>query len=249
MDNGYTGPEATELLTTPPRITKFNNRVIYADFSYLNITNISSEIGRLSGSRVFQKFYLDHNSLTTIPAEIGQISSLRTLRLDTNQITSLPDIFSTLNQPYFSISLASNQLSVLPPSLWAKKPGYASVSYNKICNPTPSQIAWFGGQFYYDLSRQSCGSSLEQDKITSFCISYSPNPFSSSMTISYTLPERANVSISVYSIQGLLIKTLVSGSRPAGSYSVQFGDVKTGAYVSRAVVGSKTYTQKLLVVR
>lgn len=47
-----------------------------------------------------------------------------------------------------------------------------------------------------------------------------PNPFNPSTTIEYSLPQRADVNISVYNILGQNIRTLVDETMPAGKYSV-----------------------------
>ena len=45
-----------------------------------------------------------------------------------------------------------------------------------------------------------------------------PNPFNPSTTIRYALPERAQVDLAVYDIQGRLIRNLASGFREAGQH-------------------------------
>jgi len=47
----------------------------------------------------------------------------------------------------------------------------------------------------------------------------SPNPFSSSLGISYNLPETAQVKLSVYDLSGRLVKNLESGSVPSGEHT------------------------------
>ena len=49
-----------------------------------------------------------------------------------------------------------------------------------------------------------------------------PNPFKPSTTISYSLPELAEVTIKVYNIHGQLVSTLVNGTKSAGQHNVQF---------------------------
>ena len=62
-------------------------------------------------------------------------------------------------------------------------------------------------------------SSTSHLKIFSLSQNY-PNPFNAETTITYELPMRGKVNLSVYNINGQKIRTLVDGKRNAGSYSV-----------------------------
>lgn len=60
-----------------------------------------------------------------------------------------------------------------------------------------------------------------------------PNPFNPSTTISYALPEATEVTLSVYSSLGELIKVLDSGSKPAGNHKLEFdaSELPSGVYL------------------
>ncbi len=63
-----------------------------------------------------------------------------------------------------------------------------------------------------------------------------PNPFNPSTTISYQLAEDAQISIKVHNIRGQVVKELVSGTREAGTYSVQWnGEDDRGQKVSSGI--------------
>jgi hypothetical protein len=83
-----------------------------------------------------------------------------------------------------------------------------------------------------------------------------PNPFSPSTAISFSLLAGAEVDLSVYNIQGRLIRTLVEDARPAGDYEVfwdgtdEYGtDVAAGVYLYRLRVGEAEETRKMILVR
>ncbi len=59
-----------------------------------------------------------------------------------------------------------------------------------------------------------------------------PNPFNPSTTISYSLPERADVTISIYNVLGQTIATLVSEEQEAGQHSILWnaGNMASGIY-------------------
>jgi hypothetical protein len=56
----------------------------------------------------------------------------------------------------------------------------------------------------------------EEESISQPVLSISPNPFSSSLSISYNLPEPAQIELSVYDLTGRLVEDLVSSSISAG---------------------------------
>ena len=60
-----------------------------------------------------------------------------------------------------------------------------------------------------------------------------PNPFNPSTAIKFAVPAKSNVVINLYNTLGQQVKTLVSGSHEAGTYTVNFdaADFSTGVYV------------------
>lgn len=55
-----------------------------------------------------------------------------------------------------------------------------------------------------------------------FMVQNHPNPFTSSTTISYSLPEQSRVVMAVYDIRGDLVKVLEENRKPAGDYFVRW---------------------------
>ena len=49
-----------------------------------------------------------------------------------------------------------------------------------------------------------------------------PNPFSSLIKINYTLKEQTNLKLSIYDLNGKLMKTLEDQQKPAGIYSKEW---------------------------
>ena len=78
-----------------------------------------------------------------------------------------------------------------------------------------------------------------------------PNPFNPVTTITYDLPEARNVSLTIYTITGQKVATLVSGFKEAGHYQVTWNGsgLATGIYLYRLEAGSFTKTRKALIVR
>ncbi len=82
-----------------------------------------------------------------------------------------------------------------------------------------------------------------------------PNPFNPTTTIEYSLPEKADVTISIYTAIGELVTTLVNGSVEAGYQKVTFNaaSLTSGTYIYqiKAVGSEKTFvnTKKMILIK
>jgi hypothetical protein len=78
-----------------------------------------------------------------------------------------------------------------------------------------------------------------------------PNPFNPVTVISYSLPERASVQLSVYDILGREIAALVRKEQPAGVYAVKWdaANFSSGVYYYRIQAGGFSEIKKLLLTR
>jgi internalin A len=86
------------------------DRQVYLNLSYHALTSIPAEISQLTH---LQDLYLNSNQLTNLPAEIGQLTNLQNLYLDRNQLTNLPvEIVQLTNLQ--NLYLDYNQLTNLP---------------------------------------------------------------------------------------------------------------------------------------
>jgi hypothetical protein len=76
------------------------------------------------------------------------------------------------------------------------------------------------------------------------CQNY-PNPFNPSTTISYILPEKSSVEVTIFDIQGIVIKSFIFSAQSAGSQSVvwngtnsQGSTMSSGIYIFRVKASS-----------
>ncbi len=97
-------------------------------------------------------------------------------------------------------------------------------------------------------------SNEEIDKDSPFTLSLSsnyPNPFNPSTTIKYTLDKKLDIQLSVYSMSGQLITTLVEGNQAAGEYSVVFdaSGLASGNYIYRLEAGNKVLTRSMTLIK
>ena len=83
-----------------------------------------------------------------------------------------------------------------------------------------------------------------------------PNPFNPSTTIEFSVAEPSFVNLSVFDASGRLVKTLVSESKAADSYSVSWDgtndsgvSVSAGMYLYKVDAGSFVETKKMLLVK
>ncbi|MBC8414870.1 MAG: T9SS type A sorting domain-containing protein [Candidatus Cloacimonetes bacterium] len=87
-------------------------------------------------------------------------------------------------------------------------------------------------------------------------VSNYPNPFNPVTNIAYSLPEDSQISISIYNIKGQKVKTLVTGTQPAGSYNVSWEgkdesgkDVTSGIYFYKLKTKNNEITRKMLLLK
>lgn len=83
-----------------------------------------------------------------------------------------------------------------------------------------------------------------------------PNPFNPSTVIRYQLPASSRVEISIYSLHGQKVRTLLAAEKPAGFYEIDWDgrddrgkSVATGVYFYRLLTDGFVETKKLLVLR
>lgn len=83
-----------------------------------------------------------------------------------------------------------------------------------------------------------------------------PNPFNPSTTIGFDLPSRLPVRLTIHSVDGALVRTLVNEVREAGTQSVIWDGrnnagqtVASGAYFYRISAGSERSSHKMLLMK
>lgn len=91
---------------------------------------------------------------------------------------------------------------------------------------------------------------------SALALSCHPNPFGPRTTVSYFLPEQAEVELAVYDVSGRLVAALESGHRAAGEHTVRWDGANargrpaaTGIYFVRLTTGTDTRSIKTALLR
>ena len=83
-----------------------------------------------------------------------------------------------------------------------------------------------------------------------------PNPFNPETTISYSTKGDAPVAIEIYNVKGQLVKTLLDGSKAAGTHQLKWNGTDTlnrpvanGVYYFKMIAGRYSSTKKMILMR
>ena len=130
-------------------------------------------------------------------------------------------------------------------------------SYQWIELPTTFQEGYISAQTD-QLGIYKLGEAINSLQITKIIGNY-PNPFNPETKINFDIAAVDNnkqVKINVYNIKGQLVKTLLNENLACGSFSVTWNGknnsnrpVSTGVYFFRMQINSKSYSQKMLLLK
>lgn len=78
-----------------------------------------------------------------------------------------------------------------------------------------------------------------------------PNPFNPATQIAYTLPASSEVRLTVFTVTGQEVETLVDATQAAGSYEVNFdaSELASGLYLYRLETGQYTETRLMSLIK
>ena len=83
-----------------------------------------------------------------------------------------------------------------------------------------------------------------------------PNPFNPTTTISYTLPRKMHVNLSIFNVEGKLVKTLLDVAQEEGFRKISWdgkatngSPVSSGVYFYRLKAGKKVLTKKMVMLK
>ena len=110
---------------------------------------------------------------------------------------------------------------------------------------------------YFGQPATAVAEEFAADRPTAFVLSQNyPNPFNSSTAIAFDLPHQEAVELSVYTIAGQQVATLIRGVRTAGHYRITWDGrndagvaLASGVYLYRLRIGAQEETRKMLLLR
>jgi len=92
--------------------------------------------------------------------------------------------------------------------------------------------------------------------VTSYRLSNYPNPFNASTTLSYTLPQAQHVRLTIVTIDGQTLQTLVDEKKSSGTHTISWNsrntagrELPSGVYLASLRTETELVTQKLLLVK
>ena len=76
-----------------------------------------------------------------------------------------------------------------------------------------------------------------------------PNPFSTSTTIEYTIPNDGNIKLEIFDILGEKISTLLNDNLSSGFYQTSFmsDNISSGIYIYKLTYNNMTLTKKMII--
>ena len=121
-----------------------------------------------------------------------------------------------------------------------------------------------GTSYHYRVAVEKADGSIERSMERSVVVPLTPvtlyqnrpNPFNPATTIAFTLPKRAHVDLSIYDIEGKLVKTLTDGPLEAGYHEsawdgtdIRGNPAVSGVYFYRLKAGKQVLTRKLVLLK
>lgn len=114
------------------------------------------------------------------------------------------------------------------------------------------------GRYFYRLKQIDLDGKFEYSSVVSAVIGGSngfvleqnfPNPFKNGTVIRFTLPSKAKVNLSVFDINGRLVKVVMNESRDAGTHAVNVnsGSLVAGLYYYKLQAGEHSAVKKMTI--
>ncbi len=95
------------------------------------------------------------------------------------------------------------------------------------------------------------GTDVDEIFVGDALVNIYPNPSTGNANVAYNLDKNSNVELSVYSVDGRKLQTIVNEEKVAGEHVtiLDASNLQTGLYYVRLITGGQTYTKKLMLIK
>ncbi len=263
--------EPAVLSVTTPVINEINYKsaAIFDTDDWVELYNPSEESVPLNGWTFSQD---SANSFSFIPGTVLMGREYLVVVRDSTKFRSLrPEVKNVVGNMSFGLSSSGehiqltntaktiiDEVTFLSTAPWITAPNGTGVTLSLIDpqkdNALPAH--WKASKLYgtpgalNDVYTKVNGSNAELPDEYILYNNY-PNPFNPTTTITYQIPEQTFVTISIFTVLGKEIATLVRGEQEAGVYSIQWNaaGLSSGIYFYTLRTGNFAATKKLLLLK
>ena len=217
------------------------------------------DISVLSGLTQLTGLFLRNNEIVDISVLSG-LTQLTSLYLNDNEVVDVSPL-SGLPQLTW-LSLSSNQISDVSALEGLINLGWLSLKGNPIADLAPLHRLKAKNPDVYidiDIGAVAAAPAAPMLSVETLLLPNYPNPFNPETWIPYQLAKPADVTLSIYSVDGRLVRRLALGHQPAGVYQSKsraahwdgrngVGEkVASGLYFYTFTAGDFTATRKMII--
>ncbi|MFO7890043.1 MAG: T9SS type A sorting domain-containing protein [bacterium] len=131
-------------------------------------------------------------------------------------------------------------------------PDSATIILTTFCTTQHTGSRLYVDNLSFNSSNTSIGQGISSDLPSCFALMQNyPNPFNSTTTIKYSIYKTNIVTLTLYSISGKEITTLLNDKRTPGNYTIELNtnNLPSGVYYYQILSGSFKDTKKLILLK
>jgi hypothetical protein len=226
--------------------------------NHLPIEGVAKAVAA-SGELAIGKAVAKDNGLVAVPLTVANAKNVFTVTFELKMDTKVAEVVGLTNTPkdwLTAYSVENGVVKVVMAGITAASSSNLGEITLKLKNKE-DKVEISGVATINNLESRTLATMTVGQVPTKFGLDQNyPNPFNPSTTIKYQIAEPTKVNIKIYSIDGQLVKTLVSDTKDAGYYQVvwngtnSFGkQVASGMYIYRIDAGNFVSTKKLMLMK
>jgi len=212
-----------------------------------------------SGDLKISKPVAKENGIVAVPLTVDNAKNVYTVTFELNFDTKVAEVVGLANTPKDWLTAYSVENGVVKVVMAGVSPITASNlgELDLRMKNKEARVQISGNATINNLESRTLATMTVGQVPTNFALEQNfPNPFNPSTTIKYQIAEPTKVAISIYSIDGQLVNTLVNEAKDAGYYQVVWNgtnsygkQVASGMYIYRIDAGNFVSTKKLMLMK